>query len=116
MRVQPRSVRIPSLLLALALIAPQSAGAQAVGLAEATIEDLGRAFASGSLTAERLIEMHLARIEAYDQAGPALNAVLHVNPEALEIARALDRERQERGAALAPPRHPGRVEGQHRHP
>lgn len=97
MRAKPRSVLILSFLLALALIAPHPAHAQAVGLAEATIEDLSRAFASGSLTAERLIEMHLARIEAYDQAGPALNAVLHVNPEALEIARALDRERRERG-------------------
>ncbi|MEX2466336.1 MAG: amidase family protein, partial [Gemmatimonadota bacterium] len=91
--------RLPALVLVplMLVLAPETANAQALGLAEATIADLGRAFESGSLTAERLIEMHLARIDAYDQAGPALNAVLHLNPDALETARALDRERRERG-------------------
>ena len=68
-----------------------------VALSEASIEDLERAFDSGALTSERLVEMYLARIAAYDAAGPELNAVLHVDPNALETARALDRERRERG-------------------
>ncbi|MDZ7778551.1 MAG: amidase family protein [Gemmatimonadota bacterium] len=80
---------------------PDSAAAQELSLAHATIEELGRAFAEGTLTAERLLEMHLARIEAYDQRGPGLNAVLHVNSEALETARALDREREEQGPRSA---------------
>src|SRR5437016_11692468 len=41
----------------------------------------------------RLTRHFLERIEAYDRRGPRLNAVLEVNPEALEIAEALDRER-----------------------
>ena len=34
--------------------------------------------------------MYLARIDAYDKKGPALNAVILVNPKALEIADSLD--------------------------
>ena len=66
-------------------------------LSEATIADIQKAFASGALTAERLTEMYLARIEAYDQQGPEINAFLYINPNALEDARRLDREREERG-------------------
>src|SRR5437879_7003868 len=46
----------------------------------------------------RLTRHFLERIEAYDRRGPRLNAVLEVNPEALEIAEALDRERASTGA------------------
>jgi len=43
------------------------------------------------------VELCLARIAAYDHAGPGLNAVLTLNPNALETARTLDAERKERG-------------------
>src|SRR5437867_11536111 len=46
----------------------------------------------------RLTRHFLERIEAYDRRGPRLNAVLEVNPEALEIAEALDRERASTGS------------------
>lgn len=94
---------IPALAIfgALMAAAPLPTSAQELSLADATIEELGRAFEAGTLKSERLIEMHLARIEAYDQQGPALNAVLHVNPDALETARALDREREEEGPRSA---------------
>ena len=59
-------------------------------LEEATIADVHRAFKSGELTAKKLVEMYLKRIEAYDQKGPKLNAVIYVNPKALEEAAALD--------------------------
>lgn len=39
----------------------------------------------------------LARIEAYDNQGPKLNAVITLNPKALETARALDAERKSKG-------------------
>ena len=45
------------------------------------------------MTSERLVGLYLARIEAYDEAGPKLNAVLTLNPRARETARALDAER-----------------------
>ena len=71
--------------------------AESSGIGWATIEDLNAAFDSGELTAERLIEMSLARIEAYDQAGPELHAVLWLNENALERARELDEERRRTG-------------------
>jgi amidase len=73
--------------------------ASAVGpseLDEATISDLQAAMASGKLSARSLTEQYLARIEAIDQHGPAVNSVIEVNPEALSIAQGLDQERAEK--------------------
>jgi amidase len=56
----------------------------------ATIGDLQQALAAGGTTAASLVQSYLARIEAYDRAGPRLNAVREVNPEAAAIAAALD--------------------------
>jgi amidase len=84
-------------VLLVGILAPPALTAQEIGFASATIEDLNAAFDAGTLTSERLVEMYLARIAAYDQAGPALNAVLTVSADAIVTARALDRERQERG-------------------
>ena len=47
-----------------------------------------------TLTARGLTENYLARIEAVDRGGPALNSVIELNPDALAIAEALDAERQ----------------------
>ncbi|HIC15698.1 MAG TPA: hypothetical protein EYO83_11225, partial [Gemmatimonadetes bacterium] len=71
--------------------------AQVVSLSNATIEDINAAFDSGTLTSERLVELYLARIQAYDQDGPRLNAVLWLNDQALETARILDEERRVNG-------------------
>lgn len=57
---------------------------------EATIAAIHAAFASGALTCRQLVAHYLARIEAYDADGPALNALLTVNPGALELAAELD--------------------------
>ncbi len=51
----------------------------------------------GTVTARGLVQSYLARIAAYDQAGPALNAIVLLNPLALDEADALDRERAARG-------------------
>lgn len=61
---------------------------------EADAATLGAAMAQGRLTGERLVRDYLARIEAVDRRGPHLNSVLALNPDALEIARALDAERR----------------------
>lgn len=68
-----------------------------VPLEEATILQIQSAMDAGTLTAEALVEMYLKRIEAYDQKGPALNSMRYINPKALEVARALDCERKEKG-------------------
>jgi amidase len=88
-----RSVLFPMIaaaaVFALVVSAPTSASAK-FKLEEATIADVHQAFKSGELTAKKLVEMYLKRIEAYDQKGPKLNAVIYVNPKALEEAAALD--------------------------
>ena len=63
-------------------------------LEEDSIADLQGRLASGRETARSLTEKYLARIESLDQKGPALRAVLEINPDALSIAAALDRERK----------------------
>jgi amidase len=63
-------------------------------LTTATIEDINAAFKAGTLTSEKLTQLYLARIEAYDKQGPTLNSVIVLNPKALETARALDAERK----------------------
>jgi amidase len=65
--------------------------------AEATVADLQRAQAAGTLTARSLAEAYLARMDAIDKAGPRLGSVIERNPDALAIADRLDRERKERG-------------------
>jgi amidase len=56
----------------------------------ATINDLQEALASRQTTAVDLVRTYAARINAYDRAGPNLNAVRQVNPDALAIAESLD--------------------------
>lgn len=96
-RVSAFAVGIVVAVLAL----PRVSLAQGLGLTEATIADINRAFDAGTLTSEALVRRYLARIAAYDQAGPRLNAVIALNGDALETARALDRERRERGPRSA---------------
>jgi amidase len=52
---------------------------------------------SGKYTARAITEKYLSRMEAIDKSGPALNSVIEVNPDAVEIAESLDRERKEKG-------------------
>jgi Asp-tRNA(Asn)/Glu-tRNA(Gln) amidotransferase A subunit family amidase len=59
-------------------------------LLEATIDDVHAAFRAKRLTCRTLVELYLRRIEAYDKAGPGLNAVQTVNPHALREADRLD--------------------------
>jgi amidase len=61
---------------------------------ELTIADAQAAMRSVRVSARRLTEMYLERIEKIDRGGPALNSVIELNPEAVAIAEALDRERE----------------------
>ena len=93
-----RKFRHTWLLGALASVLPAlPAAADTFALTSASIDDINRALDAGALTSEKLVELALARIAAYDEAGPALNAVIRLNPAALDLARALDKERQTRG-------------------
>ena len=68
-----------------------------IEVAEATIRELQEAMASGRTTSAEITAAYLARIETYDRAGPKLNSILRLNPNALAEAEALDRERASRG-------------------
>ena len=63
-------------------------------LEEATIDDLQKWMASGRMTARSITQLYLDRIAALDRKGPALHHVIEVNPDALSMAAALDRERK----------------------
>lgn len=91
----------------------QSAGATAITLAggffgaadaasydafEKSLAELQADLTAGRTTAAELVRFYLRRIAAYDQNGPALNAVLFVNPRAGTDAAALDVERRTKGA------------------
>ena len=69
-----------------------SAASQQFQLMEASISDIHRGLESGRLTCHTLVRQYLDRIKAYDQQGPALNAMLYVNPKVLEQADAMDKE------------------------
>lgn len=64
-------------------------------VAEASIAELQAALESGRVSSVDLVDAYLARIAAYDRAGPTLNAIVRVHPEAREQAARLDRERAE---------------------
>ena len=64
---------------------------------ELTIPELQAAMAYGETTSAALVQQYLDRIDAFDSDGPRLNAIIMVNPRALEEAAALDRERKEKG-------------------
>jgi amidase len=65
-------------------------------LEEATILDLQRDMMSGKRTARSITQQYLERIASLDHRGPALHHMLDINPDALSIAEALDRERAAR--------------------
>jgi len=62
---------------------------------ELSIVDLQAAMQSGRVTSRGLVDSYLARIQAYDQAGPRINSIVLINPKAREDADALDRERSD---------------------
>src|ERR1700687_2541114 len=66
-------------------------------LDETTIDDLQKALQSGQYSSRHLTEKYLARIQEIDKAGPMLNSVIELNPEALPIADALEQERKSKG-------------------
>ena len=76
---------------------PLHAQSRTFDLLTASVTDIQAAVASGALTYEQLVRLYLNRIEAYDKHGPHLNAVIEINPRAIEIARALDEERRSKG-------------------
>jgi amidase len=64
---------------------------------ERSVAQLQADMTAGQVSARRLVEIYLARIERLDRQGPALHQVLETNPDALAIADQLDGERKAKG-------------------
>ncbi|MBL7699770.1 MAG: amidase [Chitinophagaceae bacterium] len=64
-------------------------------LNEVTIAELQNKMKSGRLTSKKITSLYLERIKAIDKSGPAVNAILQLNPDALNIAEQLDNERKQ---------------------
>lgn len=67
-------------------------------LDEITLSELQEGLTSGKFTARSLVEKYSARIDEIDKHGPAVNAIIEMNPDAAAIADELDRERKAKGA------------------
>ena len=95
------------MLLAMLAFAACSGPAVAPGssfeVAEGSIPELQTALEQGRVTSVQLVDHYLARIAAYDHAGPLLNTIIRINPQAREQAAALDAERA--GGAVRGPLH-----------
>ena len=86
------------LLKSAGLAAAASAATPPIDLEELTLLAIQDGFQAGRFNARTLTAGYLARIEAIDRKGPALNAVIEINPDVLKIADELDRERASKGA------------------
>jgi len=71
--------------------------ARALDVVEMSVADLQKAMTSGKTTSKAITQAYLARIKSIDKGGPRINSVIAVNPDALAIAAALDKERKEKG-------------------
>jgi len=80
-----------------ALSTPPASGAAPGPVHEAGVAELQAAMQAGHTTARAIVSACLARIRAVDQAGARINAVIELNPDALTLAAALDRERARSG-------------------
>lgn len=94
---------LTGLFLTLAAARSSAQGGASFRIEETTIAEVHAAFRAGALTCRALVERYLARIAAYDKTGPALNALVVVNPRAVEVADSLDR--RFRAAGLSGPLH-----------
>ena len=84
-------------------------------LDEITIDDLQKAFQSGQYSCRSLTEKYLARIQEIDKAGPMLNSVIELNPDALSDRRRARPGAQVERAARTAAWHSGPHQGQYRY-
>ncbi len=72
-------------------------------IVEATINDLQQRMKNKTLTSKQLVQLYLNRIQTIDKSGPKINSVIELNPDAIAIAEAMDKERN--GGKLRGPLH-----------
>jgi len=88
---------LPFLFLLISCTQPRNSPSEfeRLSLEDITVSELQDRYESGDLSTRQVVQAYLNRIEEIDRNGPALNSVLTVNPNALEIADQLDQERQD---------------------
>src|SRR3979490_902503 len=84
-----------------------SAAENSFRLEESTIAQIQEAVVAGALSSEKLVELYLARIAAYDRAGPRLNSIIYINPnrsrkQPQSTRSVLKRDRAARCTAVPP--------------
>ena len=89
--------RAIGLLLTLALLGLAGCSSSHQDFSEASIADLHDQLQRGEVTAVELVDWYSERIATIDKAGPTLNAIIEINPDARRIAQSLDREWQTSG-------------------
>ena len=89
--------RLSSVLLAFTLLALAACTKTESDFTEARIAELHDQLQRGEITSVELVDWYIDRIESIDRAGPALNAIIEINPDARSIAQSLDREWQSSG-------------------
>jgi amidase len=86
-------LKISMILLAVCLMPLGHSGSRgSFHLIETSITDIHEAMQVGTLTCHSLVQQYLDRIDAYDKQGPKVNAMLYVNPRALQQADAMDEQ------------------------
>jgi amidase len=81
---------------------PQAGRPSTFAPEEATVSGIHAALTAGDVTCVQVVEAYLRRIEAYDDRGPALNAIISINPAALDTGAELDRAQSASRAPLRP--------------
>ena len=66
-------------------------------LDEINIDEISSGYKSGKYTVRSITEKYLARVKEIDKAGPSINSIIELNPDALKIADELDKELKEKG-------------------
>lgn len=87
-------ILVAAVLLNMASVEAQNSTRVVINPVEMTIHDLQLGYQTGLFTIEEVVASYLNRIENIDQNGPALNSIISINPDALEIARRLDNQRK----------------------
>ena len=75
---------------------------------EADLTSMQAAMEAGTITSEELVQVYLERIHRYDS---RINSILEINPDAIQIARALDKERKRQGQSWKAARYSHSIEG-----
>jgi amidase len=86
-----------ALLAATSLVVSAVADSRVFTLETASVQSINAAFDAGALTSEKLLDLYLARIAAYEDSGPRINAFINIHDDPRAVARALDDERRTKG-------------------